>query len=199
MPFATTSHFSSTSGSESDIILKAGTPEKSVSSPLLSLTRSVISYVTSTFLLFANHLYVFTYENGFAEPSIPTEPMTLMTHVSSKLILIPNKPTTDKVDPPKAAPATATAQRQPPSFQLQHATRLRSSSYLSSSTPSSGSSTSVDLTYRLPRIRCYIIYRLDRMDQRAASRCRRCDEDATAEDRRMFEIMPALANAAPQW
>ena len=131
MPFATTSHFSSTSGSESDIILKAGTPEKSVSSPLLSLTRSVISYVTSTFLLFANHLYVFTYENGFAEPSIPTEPMTLMTHVSSKLILIPNKPTTDKVDPPKAAPATATAQRQPPSFQLQHATRLQSSSYLS--------------------------------------------------------------------
>ena len=57
--------------------------------------------VTSTFFLFANHLYMFTYEMGFhrIEYTIPTEPMTLMTHVSGKLILIPNKPTTDKCRP----------------------------------------------------------------------------------------------------
>lgn len=73
---------------EDCILLRSSTPGESISSPMSSPTRSVVSYTTKS--------------------SIHSEPMTPMSRMSGELIPVPNKPTTDKVDSPKAVPVLST-------------------------------------------------------------------------------------------
>jgi len=78
---------------EGEIILRADTPEESVTSPMSSPARSVISYATRS--------------------SVPSEPMTPLSRVSGEFIIPaathPNNPTTDKVNPPEDKAVTPTS------------------------------------------------------------------------------------------
>jgi hypothetical protein len=136
----------------------------------------------------------------YAESSIVSEPMTPMSRASGELIPMPNKPTTDKVDTPKAAPATAKSSTPTPA--------TASSSTAIAPTPVRNPllvsfffdtiqrlfkvPTSVDLTYNGFEV-TFSTKSIAWADVPSADAT---DTAAAADDRRVFEIMSAPANAA---
>ncbi|KAF8257945.1 hypothetical protein EI94DRAFT_1791385 [Lactarius quietus] len=177
---------------ECNLLLRTGTPEESVSSPMSSPARSVISYGTKS--------------------SIPSEPMTPVSGVSGELVPAPNKPTTDNVDTPKSASPDTVVLSTPT---LPSATATASTSTAITPSPARNPlaiqlvsfffdtiqrlykvPTTVDLSYG----GFEVTFKTDSIAWTSAlhdalQSMRDADADADG-DRRMFEIMPAPANAA---
>ena len=140
------------------------------------------------------------YRPSGTESSIPSEPMTTISCVSSsELIPVPNKPTTDKVDTPKvsespAAASKSTAITPTPSTAARNPLAIQLVSFFDNIQRIFKVPTSVGLTHRgfevtfsaesIPWLNLLL----------GASNA--ADGDANAEDRRVFEIMPEPANAA---
>ncbi|KAH9037073.1 hypothetical protein EDB85DRAFT_1937831 [Lactarius pseudohatsudake] len=173
-----------------NLLLRSSTPDldESVASPMSSPVRSIVSYTGST------------------NPSITSEPMTPLSHVSGKFNLSATHPNTDLVVPPKAPsdetiPSTSAAPVQGTT------TASTSNATATAPTPSRNPlaiqlvSFFFDTVQRLFKVPgavdlSYGGFEVAFSTDSIAWESNALFEDAAEGDRRVFELMPAPANAA---